>query len=138
MMKKKHQKVLSLWLSILMVLSVFTGFIPAVIAQTNSGPVVHENGSVTFTYAGTAERVRVAGSFTDWENGPLEMQQQDGVWTLTTDPLTPDVYQYKFILDESQWINDPTNPETAGGNSKLVVAGINLQPCKSIRSREYN
>ncbi|MCD8500653.1 MAG: LPXTG cell wall anchor domain-containing protein [Bacillaceae bacterium] len=132
MIKKKQQRLVSLWLSILMVLSVFTGFVPAVAAQTSSGPVVHENGSVTFTYEGTAERVRVAGSFTDWESGALEMQQQDGVWTLTTNPLTPDDYQYKFILGESNWINDPSNPQTASGNSRLVVSGINLQPVANL------
>jgi LPXTG-motif cell wall-anchored protein len=132
MLKKKNRKVLSLWLSILMILSVFTGYVPAVIAQTNGGPVVHQDGSVTFTYEGEAERVRVAGSFTDWQDGALEMEQTEGVWTLTTDPLTPAIYQYKFILNEDNWINDPSNLETEGGNSRLFVAGINLNPVASL------
>ena len=39
----------------------------------------------------------------------LPMQKDDhGVWSLTTDPMTPDIYTYSFVLDGAT-MNDPAN-----------------------------
>ena len=37
------------------------------------------------------------------------MKGDDGVWTLTTDPLTPDIYGYRFFVD-GVGMMDPVNP----------------------------
>jgi enterochelin esterase-like enzyme len=40
----------------------------------------------------------------------LEMQKNDqGVWSATTEPMTPDIYTYSFSVDGLN-INDPSNP----------------------------
>jgi len=39
----------------------------------------------------------------------LPMQKDDqGVWSLTTDPMTPDIYTYSFVVDGGT-MNDPSN-----------------------------
>lgn len=38
-------------------------------------------------------------------------RDSDGVWTLTTEPLRPEVYQYRFIVDGKK-IEDPVNPDS--------------------------
>lgn len=130
MKKKQNSKRLSLFLVSILLFSVFAGYIPtSVHANELDSPVVNEDGTVSFYYqdaGGEADQVRVAGSFTDWQNNALSMEKSDvGNWTTTTN-LTAGIYQYKFIIGESNWILDPLNEEQDGGNSKLVVPGINL------------
>lgn len=133
MIKKKYQKVLSFWLSLIMVFSVFTSYIPAVAAAGTESdlksPVVNEDNTVSFFYYNSdAERVRVAGSFTGWQDHALNMAKgSNGVWTTQTGVLSPNIYEYKFIEGESNWINDPLNSSQVNGNSRLIVPGLKLQ-----------
>lgn len=75
--------------------------------------------------------VHLAGGFNNWP-GTIA----DGGWPLTYDAGTDtwrgsfDIpagqHQYKLVIDQSQWIPDPTNPQTAddgfgGSNSVLEV-----------------
>lgn len=72
--------------------------------------------------------VHVSGTFNDWP-GTLG----DGSWSLTYDAeddawsgtfaITEGAHEYKFVLNESEWITDPTNPQTTGefNNSVLEV-----------------
>ena len=93
-----------------------------------------ECGLVTFRYqpATTPTKVHVAGSFNGWPStvaaGGLAMSQDPAtkVWSVQT-KLVPGTYPYKFVVDESKWEKDPTNPTTApdgfgGVNSVLTVA----------------
>src|SRR5687768_1333526 len=57
----------------------------------------------------------------------LPMQKDaDGVWSLTTDPLTPDIYAYSLVVDGAS-MNDPSNrkAETSftGFRSMFMVPG---------------
>lgn len=57
---------------------------------------------------------------------PLEKNDQ-GVWSVTTDVLKPDVYMYQFSVD-GMTINDPSNPHLAtsfgtGGHSVVTIPG---------------
>src|SRR5579864_9585952 len=70
-------------------------------------PEVHPDRTVTFRFrdpnAGEVLLAR-AGS------PRLPMQKdEEGVWTLTTDPLEPDFYSYSFVADGVGLI-DPSNP----------------------------
>ncbi|HYK75052.1 MAG TPA: type I pullulanase, partial [Pseudoneobacillus sp.] len=92
--------------------------------STAPSPIVNANNTVTFQYVGTGDRVRVAGSFTDWQNGAIDMvKNAEGVWQLTT-ALSPGTYQYKFIVGDNGWITDPGNNHYLDGNSALYVPGI--------------
>ena len=84
-------------------------------------PEVQKDGRVTFRFrAPNAKNVAVARDGAR----PADMQKDDqGVWTLTTDPLPPDVYPYSFDVDGTR-LADPGNPLVKpivmGGNQSLV------------------
>ena len=66
---------------------------------------------------GAATSVWLTGDFIAW-GGDLAhgavaftLDTNSGAWTGTR-PFDPGTYQYKFIIDASQWITDPTNPMT--------------------------
>jgi mono/diheme cytochrome c family protein len=86
-------------------------------------------GVHTFSYVaqGSPSKVHVAGSFNGWPGtiaaGGWAMTLANGTWSVTKQ-LSPGTYQYKLVLDESQWITDPSNPKTApdgfGGNNSVL------------------
>ncbi|HUP88009.1 MAG TPA: isoamylase early set domain-containing protein [Longimicrobiales bacterium] len=52
------------------------------------------------------ESVRVVGEFNDWEGIRLP-RQKDGTWK-TTVALTPGrQYEFRYLIDEERWMNDP-------------------------------
>jgi enterochelin esterase-like enzyme len=69
-------------------------------------PEVHPDNSVTFRFrAPNAQEVKLAREGTD----PVAMQKDDqGVWSVTTPPLTPDYYGYSFDVDGVRML-DPFN-----------------------------
>jgi hypothetical protein len=100
---------------------------------------------VTFTWspAGkTVSKVHVAGTFNGWPStiagGGWAMALDAGKGTYaTTYSLPPGTYQYKLVLDESQWITDPANSKTApdglgGQNSVLSVACSGSMPVAAL------
>jgi Glycogen recognition site of AMP-activated protein kinase len=95
-------------------------------------------GGIRFQFASPSARVvQVAGSWpeNDWlrgqgENatydlGRMDDSDGDGVWSIVVD-LPPGRYQYKFRIDETNWKEDPNNPQKVddgfgGFNSLLIV-----------------
>ncbi len=73
-------------------------------------PVVNADGTVTFNfYDPTAQRVSVNGDFREIGSQRLEMTKQDnGVWTVTTAPLNPELYSYSLSVDGQRFV-DPSN-----------------------------
>ncbi|MCR4612364.1 MAG: esterase [Bacteroidaceae bacterium] len=73
-------------------------------------PVVNADGSVTFNvYAPSAQQVSVSGDFEEIRGRRLEMtKQENGVWTVTTQPLRPELYSYSISVDGVRFI-DPAN-----------------------------
>jgi hypothetical protein len=54
------------------------------------------------------------------------VQVQLGLWRAEGPALAPGRYTYKFLLDGTRWLDDPTNPHKApdglgGLNSVLIV-----------------
>ncbi len=84
------------------------GLAAAVSAQGIVSPEIHGNGTVTFRYAAPrASKVELSGQF---HEGRLAMTRDaNGVWSVTTPPVTPDIYPYNFIVDGVS-ANDPNNP----------------------------
>jgi enterochelin esterase family protein len=71
-------------------------------------PQVNPDNSVTFRYlAPEATTVELSAQFLP-ENLPLA-KGEDGVWSLTTPPVTPDLYPYNFVVDSTIVVNDPNN-----------------------------
>lgn len=65
---------------------------------------------VTFAlHAPDAEKVRLAGCFTEWERSALNLRRQkDGTWKATVS-LPPGTYEYRFLVD-GEWRDDPACP----------------------------
>ncbi len=98
-------------------------------------PVINGT-SVTFNYYDTAAaQVRVAGSFTSWQEGALSMKNDKGIWSITC-KLEPGVYAYKFIRNTSDWITDPKNNSTVDGNSAFYVEGLTLGKTLDVKKGE--
>src|SRR5712672_2275510 len=98
-------------LSLLPLLYVF-GFDSAAFAQTAPAPVVaaslKTNNRVTFRFR--APNVKEVELSLEGAPKDLTMQKDEqGVWSVTSEPLTPDVYGYSFVADGVHLI-DPSNP----------------------------
>ncbi|MCR5270699.1 MAG: esterase [Prevotella sp.] len=73
-------------------------------------PIVNGDGTVTFNFFGPkAQEVSVTGDFEEihWKTLPMT-KQDNGVWTVTTKTLNPELYSYSFNVD-GQRIVDPAN-----------------------------
>jgi enterochelin esterase-like enzyme len=89
---------------------------------------IHADRSVTFRYfdpqATSVDLVL--------ENRPdrLPMQKQaNGLWTLTTTPLRPEIYGYRFAIDgKAATVHDPQNSVRRYGNDLLLVPGHPPEP----------
>ena len=81
--------------------------------------------------------VQVAGNWpeNDWLNGQaqtgtflvgrMDDEDGDGIWE-RREELPPGRYQYKYVIDENNWKEDPNNPQRVddgfgGSNSLLIV-----------------
>ena len=73
-------------------------------------PIVNTDGTVTFNFFDpTATKVSVTGDFDELNSKRIDMtKQENGVWTVTTAPLAPELYSYSFTVD-GQRIVDPAN-----------------------------
>ena len=63
---------------------------------------------VTFSFKPAREfqSLKLAGSFTGWEQGAIMMTKgRSGEWKAQTS-LEPGEYEYKFLAD-GNWLNDP-------------------------------
>src|SRR5215510_12649332 len=86
-------------------------------------PEVAADGRVTFRLrAPNAKEVAVSMG---GKQLPMQKDEQ-GVWSLTSDPMTPDIYTYSLVVDGGS-MNDPNNRQvqTSFGSfqSMLVVPG---------------
>ena len=81
--------------------------------------------SVTFEFAAPAgaTSVDVRGTFTDEVWTPVAMTKNArGLYTVTVDDLEPGIYEYKFVVNNTDWYTDPANGKTnAEGNSVFTI-----------------
>lgn len=95
---------------------------------TVKSPVV-EGNKVTFNYYGPKEtgttRVRVAGNMTTpaWGDGAKDLtyNEKTGYWSVTLENLKAGTYEYKFILEDNNYVNDPLNDSKSGDNNTFEV-----------------
>jgi enterochelin esterase family protein len=87
-------------------------------------PEVHADRRVTFRLrAPNAKEVvldREAGART-----PMQKDEQ-GVWSVTTDPLDPDIYGYTFLVDGVGTF-DPSNPARTVPNFLWVASNVHVR-----------
>jgi predicted esterase len=72
-----------------------------------------------------AKSVELVGEFNHWKAQPMK-RQSDGAWTLTLS-APPGTYGYKFLVNGTEWIFDPNNPnrKKVDGieNSSIEIVG---------------
>lgn len=71
-----------------------------------------------------ASTVRLAGNFTNWEPTYALQEVRPGTWSILV-PLDPGVYNYAFVVNDREWMSDPTAPAVDDGfgglNSRVSV-----------------
>ncbi len=98
---------------------------PSVPAAQAEAPVRTDQGW-RFTYLGPqANAVALAGTFNDWSTSADPLTKgTTGVWSVVK-PLDPGTYQYKFVVNGTEWKADPANPNTTddgyGGKNSVVT-----------------
>lgn len=94
--------------------------------------------SLTITFKGSAGRVRIAGEHTSpqWLDGAQDLTKNGDTWSIKLTPsgsaVAGQLYGYKLILDDANWILDPANKyrKIVGGqmNSGLKLPGCGAGP----------
>ncbi|MBR1807822.1 MAG: hypothetical protein IJ776_00330 [Paludibacteraceae bacterium] len=109
-------------------------------AQTIISPEVHADSTVTFRYSNEkAVTVRLRSDCllrkpdNSWFGGKMRTQRMvcdsAGIFSLTTKPLEPEVYQYRFIVN-GIYRHDPYNRDSAYvllHQESIVAVGGNVQ-----------
>jgi anti-sigma factor RsiW len=71
-----------------------------------------------------AQRVQLAGDFTDWEPRYTLSEALPGVWSIVV-PVDIGVHDYSFVVDGERWAVDPLAPAVddgfGGRNNRLAV-----------------
>lgn len=72
-----------------------------------------------------ADFVHVAGQFNDWKPSDIALEKgDDGIWRVTLE-LKPGRFEYRFIINGRDWIEDPANPDKVpdpyGGNNSVLT-----------------
>ncbi|MBU1708120.1 T9SS type A sorting domain-containing protein [bacterium] len=82
-------------------------------------------------YIGTISSVNLAGTFNGWStsNDPLDGPDENGVW-MKEFAIPAGTHEYKFVLNGSNWQNDPDNPNFAPGgyHNNLITVLLDTLP----------
>jgi len=115
----------------LLMLFALTTFTFQTSAQWGRRPVVspdiQEDNSVIFRlYAPDARSVKLSGNWMQGWGASVEMERNDtGLFQITIDPFTPEIYTYSFIIDGVR-VLDP-------GNFNIVRDGVRNESVFTIR-----
>ena len=94
---------------------------------SGAGLEIVEDGVIFRYFDRDARRVYIVGDFNNWSPTADAMvdENRDGEWTLYYN-LPPGVYEYKFVVDGTDWITDPRNPEKVadGFQGENSVVGV--------------
>jgi chromosome partitioning protein len=93
-----------------------------------SGLVVASEGLYLTRHDMDPDRVRLAGTFNDWQPdaGVLLERHDDGSWTKFV-PLPPGRYEYKLVVD-GRWVSDPLNPEAVPNDAGSTNSVVEIRP----------
>jgi len=95
-------------------------------APKSPAPEVLSNGVRFSLFAPSAKNVTIAGSFNQWhtEQALLKGPDKKGIWTIIL-PLSTGRHEYRFVINNSEWVLDPAAPAIDDGlegkNSFVIV-----------------
>ena len=81
---------------------------------------------VKFTFKPeNAETVEILGLNSDWQNSIVMSKKKDGSFTCDVSLLKDSQHEFKYLVDETRWINEPSAdsevPNEFGGSNSLIV-----------------
>ncbi len=81
---------------------------------------------VKFTYAvENANTVQVLGLNSDWTNSITMTRKKDGTFTCDISLPKDTRHEFKYLVNESEWLNDPEadaqHPNEFGGSNSVIV-----------------
>ena len=84
------------------------------------------NGHIVFIYHDdAAQSVALAGDFNEWTQPVALDRNSEGLWIAEIKTPAAGRYQYKFVVDGTRWIEDPSNgmktPDGYGALNSLLV-----------------
>jgi CubicO group peptidase (beta-lactamase class C family) len=91
-------------------------------------PAPSGSGNTEFVLPGhaDAQTVFVAGDFNNWDPWTTRLGRRGDRWMARVQPA-PGTYGYKFVVNDTTWVRDPTNPRQGGDprdpHSVLEVRG---------------
>lgn len=119
-------------ISLLSALAVLVISCAGYLEEAVESPVL-DGGDVTFRLKNPSARtVQLAGDWTgnNWAQGDagagevlvglMKRRDKDGVWEISI-RLGPGRYRYKFLVDESRWMLDPSNPRVVRAENRGYV-----------------
>lgn len=72
-----------------------------------SKPVCKVTFSLSAENAGEAKKVLLLGDFNNWKANDAEMKKgKDGSFSKTVELATEQSYEFRYLVDESNWVND--------------------------------
>jgi hypothetical protein len=86
-------------------------------------------GQIVFRYHDdAAEAVTLAGDFNDWDPGASLFERcGDGLWKASMPCCPAGKYRYKFLIDGTRWIEDPSHgmkeEDAFGGFNSVLIVG---------------
>lgn len=89
-------------------------------------PPCMEGGKLVFNYHDDhAETVALVGDFNDWNPAHTPFTRlSTGAWRAEVDAPMPGRHHYKFIINQTRWIDDPGNamkePDSYGGLNSVI------------------
>jgi enterochelin esterase family protein len=107
------------------------------LASVHHLPLVEHDTLVHFMYNGKAQSVSMAGDATGWKPGePFTNLKGTDFWYYTTIYESDARLDYKLVINNSEWILDPGNPDTCQGgfgpNSELRMPHCQVVPPEPI------
>lgn len=79
--------------------------------------------------------VRLAGDFNNWNPYDVELQQGEENWVIDLE-VEKGTYEYKFVIDDKFWINDPQADYYVNGNNNSLNSIIAINNKKQINVKK--
>jgi 1,4-alpha-glucan branching enzyme len=72
-----------------------------------------------------AETVEILGLNSDWENSIVMKRRKDGTFACEVSLPKDNKQEFKYLVNQTEWINDPeadaTAPNPFGGENSVIV-----------------
>jgi hypothetical protein len=71
------------------------------------------------------DTIHLMGEFNDWQTSHALRRHKKGNWRVTVDLEPGSEYQFRYLVDEQRWLNDPEadaySPNPYGEENSVVI-----------------